>query len=117
MGNSVLEISHESLMRIWTRLRIWVEEETDSAKMYSRISEAAEMHQVGRSGLWRPPDLQLALNWQKKQLPTRQWADRYNKAFERANVFLETSKVSYEAEQKSLELKQKLFVNAELILI
>ncbi len=106
-SDSVLEISHESLMRIWTRLRIWVEEETDSAKMYSRISEAAEMHQVGRSGLWRPPDLQLALNWQKKQLPTRQWAERYNSAFERANVFLETSKVSYEAEQKSLELKQK----------
>jgi WD40 repeat protein/energy-coupling factor transporter ATP-binding protein EcfA2 len=106
-SDSVLEISHESLMRIWTRLRIWVEEETDSAKMYSRISEAAEMHQVGRSGLWRPPDLQLALNWQKKQLPTRQWAERYNTAFERANVFLETSKVSYEAEQKSLELKQQ----------
>ena len=106
-AESVLEISHESLMRIWTRLRIWVEEETDSAKMYSRISDAAEMHQVGRSGLWRPPDLQLALNWQKKQLPTRQWAERYNTAFERANVFLETSKVSYEAEQKSLELKQQ----------
>jgi len=106
-AESVLEISHESLMRIWTRLRIWVEEETDSAKMYSRISDAAEMHQVGRSGLWRPPDLQLALNWQKKQLPTRQWAERYNAAFERANVFLETSKVSYEAEQKSLELKQQ----------
>ena len=106
-SDSVVEISHESLMRIWTRLRIWVEEETDSAKMYSRISEAAEMHQVGRSGLWRPPDLQLALNWHKKQLPTRQWAERYNAAFERANVFLETSKVSYEAEQKSLELKQK----------
>ena len=106
-SESVLEISHESLMRIWTRLRIWVEEETESAKMYSRISEAAEMHQIGRSGLWRPPDLQLALNWQKKQLPTRQWAERYNEAFERANVFLETSKVSYEAEQKSLELKQQ----------
>jgi len=106
-SDSVIEISHESLMRIWTRLRIWVEEETDSAKMYSRISEAAKMHQVGRSGLWRPPDLQLALNWQKKQLPTRQWAERYNAAFERANVFLETSKVSYEAEQKSIELKQK----------
>ncbi len=106
-SDSVLEISHESLMRIWTRLRIWVEEETDSAKMYSRISEAAEMHQVGRSGLWRPPDLQLALNWQKKQMPTRQWAERYNAAFERANVFLETSKVSYEAEQKSVEIKQK----------
>lgn len=106
-SESVLEISHESLMRIWTRLRIWVEEENDSAKMYKRISEAAEMHQVGRSGLWRPPDLQLALNWQKKQNPTRQWAERYNTAFERAIVFLDTSKVSYEADQKSLELKQK----------
>ncbi|HLF32939.1 MAG TPA: hypothetical protein VI583_01800, partial [Cyclobacteriaceae bacterium] len=57
--------------------------------------------------LWRPPDLQLALNWQKKQIPTRAWAQRYNPFFERAMLFLETSKTAYENEQKSKELLQK----------
>jgi hypothetical protein len=76
-------------MRIWQRLKNWVDEESDSAQMYKRLSDAAEMYQVGKTGLWRPPDLQLALNWQIKQKPTRTWAKRYNPYFERAMVFLE----------------------------
>jgi WD40 repeat protein/energy-coupling factor transporter ATP-binding protein EcfA2 len=106
-SNSIIEISHESLMRIWQRLKNWVDEESDSAQMYKRLSDAAEMYQVGKTGLWRPPDLQLALNWQIKQKPTRTWAKRYNPYFERAMVFLETSKTAYESEQKSKELLQK----------
>ena len=73
-GGSIIEISHESLMRIWQRLRTWVDEEAESANMYRRLSDAAAMYQVGKTGLWRPPDLQLVLNWQLKQKPTRTWA-------------------------------------------
>ena len=106
-SDSIVEISHESLMRIWTRLKNWVDEENESAKMYLRISEAAALYQIGRTGLWRPPDLQLALQWQKKQKPTRFWAQRYDDTFERANVFLDTSRITYESEQESQELLQK----------
>lgn len=106
-ADSILEISHESLMRIWTRLKNWVDEENDSAEMYLRISEAAALYQIGRTGLWRPPDLLLALNWQKKQRPTRYWAQRYDEAFERAIVFLDTSRITYESEQENQELLQK----------
>ncbi|NJM24615.1 MAG: hypothetical protein HC859_02880 [Bacteroidia bacterium] len=106
-SDSMVEISHESLMRIWTRLDSWVAEEFDSAQMYKRLSEAAAMYQIGKTGLWRPPDLQLALNWQKKQRPTREWAQRYDEAFERAVVFLDTSRITYEAELKNQEMLQR----------
>jgi WD40 repeat protein len=106
-ANSIVEVSHESLMRIWTRLSTWVDEEFESAQMYKRISEAAAMYQIGKTGLWRPPDLQLALNWQKKQRPTRTWAQRYDEAFERAIVFLDTSRITYEAELKNQEMLQQ----------
>ena len=106
-GSSIIEISHESLMRIWVRLKNWVDEEYESSQMYIRLSEAATMYQIGQTGLWRPPDLQLALNWQKKQKPNRIWGQRYNEAFERAIVFLDTSRITYEAEQKNQELLQK----------
>lgn len=65
------------------------------------------MYQIGKTGLWRPPDLQLALNWQKKQKPTRTWAQRYDIAFERAIVFLDTSRITYEAELKNQEMLQR----------
>ncbi|HEY5826581.1 MAG TPA: ATP-binding protein, partial [Cyclobacteriaceae bacterium] len=106
-ANSNVELSHESLMRIWSRLSTWVDEEAESAQMYKRISEAAAMYQIGKTGLWRPPDLQLALNWQKKQKPTRTWAQRYDIAFERAIVFLDTSRITYEAELKNQEMMQR----------
>ncbi|MBP9927200.1 MAG: hypothetical protein KBF45_14560, partial [Cyclobacteriaceae bacterium] len=106
-AGSIIELSHESLMRIWTRLSAWVDEEYESAHMYKRVSEAAAMYQIGKTSLWRPPDLQLALNWQKKQKPTRQWAQRYDIAFERAIVFLDTSRITYEAELKNQELLQR----------
>jgi hypothetical protein len=105
--DSLIELSHESLMRIWNRLSAWVEDEFESASMYKRLSEAAAMYQIGKTGLWRPPDLQLALNWQKKQKPTREWAQRYDEAFERAIVFLDTSRITYEAELKNQEMMQK----------
>lgn len=106
-SSTTIELSHESLMRIWTRLSNWVEEEFESAQLYGRISNAAALYQTGKAGLWRPPDLQLALNWQKKQKPTRIWAQRYDVAFERAIVFLDTSRITYEAELKNQEMLQR----------
>jgi WD40 repeat protein len=106
-SKSMVDISHESLMRIWVRLKNWVDDEADAVQMYIRLAEAAAMHQVGKAGLWRPPDLQLALNWQAKHKPTLVWGQRYNPAFERTMIFLEYSKKEWETEQRIKELEQK----------
>jgi len=106
-ADSMIDISHESLMRIWVRLKNWVDEESEAVGMYLRLSEASAMHQVGKGGLWRPPDLQLALNWQLKHKPTLVWGQRYDLAYERTMVFLEYSKKEFEEEQKIKELQAK----------
>ena len=99
--NSIIDLSHESLMRVWDRLIVWVDEEDMAVNMYTRLAEASEMYQEGKTGLWKPPDLQLALNWKKKQQPTLIWAERYNPAFERAMVYLETSEKEFIAEEEN----------------
>lgn len=106
-SNSIIDISHESLMRIWIRLKNWVDEEGQAVDMYTRLSNASAKYQTGKAGLWRPPDLQLALNWQEKNNPTLVWAQRYNPAYERTMVFLETSKKTFETEQKVKEEMQR----------
>src|SRR5258708_26813193 len=103
----MVDISHESLMRIWVRLKNWVDDEADAVQMYQRLAEAANMYQVGKAGLWRPPDLQLALNWQVKHKPTLVWGQRYHPAFERTMIFLEYSKKEFETEQRIKELEAK----------
>lgn len=106
-AHTVIDISHESLMRIWTRLKNWVDEEAGAVRMYLRLAEAAEAYQMGRGGLWRPPDLQLALNWQMKHRPTLPWGQLYHPAYERTMVFLEYSKKELETGQRIKELQAK----------
>ncbi len=99
--DTTIDISHESLMRIWDRLRLWVDEEASSVHMYSRLSEASELYQEGKTGLWRPPDLQLALNWRNKQKPSATWGVQYNPAFERSMVYLDTSDKEFKKEEEN----------------
>ncbi|WP_462249979.1 nSTAND1 domain-containing NTPase [Ekhidna sp.] len=106
-SETVIDISHESLMRIWVRLKRWLDEESKAAEMYLKLSEAAERYQEGKAGLWQMPDLQLALNWREENRPTLVWGQRYNPAFERTMVFLETSEKAYLTEQRNKEILQK----------
>jgi hypothetical protein len=107
-ADSILDISHESLMRIWDKLKVWVEEEFSSVQMYLRLSEAASLYQIGQSGLWRPPDLHLALNWRKTQRPTLAWARKYNPAFEKVMVFLDASEKKHlQEEQNKVRIQRK----------
>ena len=106
-ADTVVDISHESLIRIWTRLTTWVEEEARSAEMYLKLAEAAERYQKGSAGLWQMPDLQLALNWKEENKPTLLWGKRYHPAFERTMVFLATSRRAYENDQRNKELLQR----------
>ncbi len=106
-SDSVIDISHESLMRIWDRLKIWLDEESKSSEMYIRLSDAATKFQEGKASLWKMPDLQLAINWREDNNPTFVWGSRYNQAFERSMVFLDTSIRAYESEQANKILLQK----------
>ena len=106
-SDTVIDISHESLMRIWDRLKRWLDEESKAAEMYLKLSEAAERFQEGKASLWKMPDLQLAINWREENRPTLVWGQRYNPAFERTMVFLETSEKAHVTEQKNKEFLQK----------
>jgi len=90
-AESLIDISHESLIRGWERLEAWVEDEARSARIYRRLAETAELHREGHAGLWGDPDLQLALDWQEKNGPNLEWARRYHPQFETAMAFLDAS--------------------------
>jgi WD40 repeat protein len=95
---SVIDISHESLMRVWERLRLWADEEAQSAQLYRRLSESASLHAEGKAALWRDPELQLAVEWRNKTEPTPTWAECYGGGFEQAMMFLVQSEAFRQCE-------------------
>jgi Novel STAND NTPase 1/Tetratricopeptide repeat len=104
-SRSIIDISHESLMRCWTRLITWAEEERLSARAYARVSQAATWFEEGTAGLWHNPELELGLRWKRENNPTAAWAERYGSpsSFARAIDFLDRS----EKERDRLEAEQE----------
>jgi TPR repeat protein/uncharacterized RDD family membrane protein YckC len=100
----MIDISHESLMRVWERLRDWAEDEARSARRYRRLAETAAREKKGKTGLWRNPELQLALDWKEEQAPTPAWASLYGGDFESAIAFLEKSR-----SERDYKLAEKVF--------
>ena len=114
-ADPVIDISHESLMRVWQRLKTWVEEEAQSAQMYRRLAETAALYPE-RAGLWQDPDLQLALDWRNQNQPTEAWAVRYHREFARAIRFLEDSHTASEADrQKEEAARRRELVQAQAL--
>jgi len=97
-AETIIDISHESLMRVWERLRGWTEEEARSASNYRRLAETAELRSAGKADLLRNPELQIALDWQKRERPNETWAAQYRQDFEPAMQFLQESRAARDAE-------------------
>ncbi len=92
-ADAVVDLSHESLMRVWSRLKLWVEEEAESASFYIRLVENARLYDQGLAGLWRDPDLQFAINWKQLHQPNESWANLYQHGLDRALSFIEASEL------------------------
>lgn len=106
-AETVIDISHESLMRVWERLKIWADEEAESVSKYRRLTETAALYGKGKARLWGDPDLQDALNWQKNNQPNKDWAERYYPGFEEAMAFLKASEQQRDKETADAERRQK----------
>lgn len=121
-SNSIIDISHESLMRCWTRLITWAEEERESAVSYVRIAQAALWCEECTGGLWMDPQLETGLRWRRKNQPTAAWAERYESHFAEAMEFLDRSEKERTAElvkarKRKLARQIVSYVLATLLLI
>lgn len=89
--DTVLDISHESLIRQWQRLQDWVTEEGKKAAMYLRLLDAVQRRRNNEADLWQGTDLALALQWRNEQKPNASWAKRYGGEFALIEEFLTAS--------------------------
>ena len=104
---TVIDLRNENLIPLWNRLKDWVDNEAFATEMYLRLSDASALYQQGKTGLFRPPDLQIAIKWRDEYKPTLTWAVQYNPAFERAMVYLRTSEKAFLEEEQNKISKQK----------
>ncbi|CAN5762041.1 hypothetical protein BH11BAC3_BH11BAC3_13150 [soil metagenome] len=78
-SNLIIDISHESLMRNWSRLNEWITEEVKMGTLYKLLNDRRELHEQDKEEWLRGMLLRELLEW-KQHYPTNvTWASRYHK--------------------------------------
>jgi WD40 repeat protein/energy-coupling factor transporter ATP-binding protein EcfA2 len=119
--DSFLDISHESLIRQWQRLKQWIEKEAEFAELYKRLEDSAYRWEIQQAELWSGIELEMALAWYHQMMPTAAWAKRYSKqgieSFDLAMRFLdESEKRQQQIRQNELEqVRQKAAIEQKAI--
>ena len=72
-----VDLSHESLIRQWTQLRTWVDEERVARDRLLELVRRSERWSRDEGDLLSGVDLVLTARWWGKSGPTRNWASRY----------------------------------------
>lgn len=89
--STVIDIGHESLIRQWSALSGWVNQEARAATSWRRLVSAAEHERDGEGELLSGLDLSNLLGWWHAEHPTPGWAARYGGNFPVVHEFLRRS--------------------------
>jgi WD40 repeat protein len=77
-SGSSIDISHESLIRNWGRLKRWLNKEALSASIYRRLVETSRLHKQDLTGVLSGMEVEYALKWVQANAPNSVWASRYH---------------------------------------
>jgi energy-coupling factor transporter ATP-binding protein EcfA2 len=98
--DALVSVTHESLIRQWDTLKVWVRRERASYQMYDDLCRAAQRHEQRLEPLLEGFALSRALYWAAQEQPTRLWARRYGGDFDAAIGFLIESEEAEEAARR-----------------
>ncbi|NPA50906.1 MAG: SEL1-like repeat protein, partial [Epsilonproteobacteria bacterium] len=113
--DTIIDISHESLIRQWKLLKKWVKEENKSRELYLDLKRAAKKYENKEGELWRGADLKNALIWKEEQKPTHYWAGDSKEEFDKNIKYLEESQKAYDIKKRVF--KASLVIGAFLVVL
>lgn len=93
--DSIIDISHESLIRQWQKLKDWTQDEAERAKDYQELKgKVIEWtdHGENKAYLLQSPKLENYQKWWQEKKPTELWAKRYGGDIQLTENFLKKSK-------------------------
>jgi tetratricopeptide (TPR) repeat protein len=82
--DAMLDVSHESLMHLWSKLHDWVDEEAEAGQIYRKLVNDAMVP----TALWIDPRLAVAQAWKNDNaaLVNPAWAARYDDELKKMHV-------------------------------
>jgi hypothetical protein len=114
--DTVVDITHESVIRKWQRLETWVREESRSAEWYADLARDVVRYRNQTASLWQDPELAGVEQRRRDDSWNDAWADQYRRPndpqFSEVVSFLDESgreqskRQREDEEQRNRELRQ-----------
>ena len=98
-NDTIVDISHESLIRQWDKLSGWLEKEARAAQYWRRLRD-----RLADGDLLQGRELAALVAWKEEMKPNAEWAKRYGGDFDSAMRLLEASE---RAEQERIEADKR----------
>lgn len=105
-SDTIIDFSHESIIRQWSAMEGWLQNEVRSTAVWRRLVSSAEAHAAGEGDLLSGLDLANARDWFEREQPKESWASTKGGDFETANAFLKQSIDVEEKRQASVAAAQ-----------
>jgi hypothetical protein len=96
-GDTIVDISHEALIRQWSMLSGWLQKEAQAASDWRRLTMAAEAYRKGQGELLGGLDLANFSTWWESEKPSAAWAGRYGGNYGDVVEVLQKSKARSQA--------------------
>jgi hypothetical protein len=113
--DTIIDISHESLIRNWKRLLQWLLDERDAVDWYRDVAEDVRLLTRKEAATWRDPKLEKALSFLTASSWNAAWADRnqlnITASFEAVKAFLKASSEEQSAERQEKVARQQKEIN------
>jgi ABC-type oligopeptide transport system ATPase subunit len=111
---TLVDISHESLIRQWGLLANWTRAEADDGATWQRLIGSEARWRADEGGLLTGRDLGSLSQWWESDPPTASWAERHGGNFAAAASYLSESQVA-EAKARDAEVRRDLRDRRRLI--
>ncbi|MGE3773837.1 MAG: WD40 repeat domain-containing protein, partial [Gammaproteobacteria bacterium] len=112
---SVVDISHEALIRQWRWLSESIDREVADRDRYTRLREGAALWRDGKGDLLATIASESASDWWHKARPTAAWAARYGGDFESVAAFVRASAAKHRRARRWRVLAATLVTGGALL--
>jgi len=110
-----LDVSHEALLRQWSRFSEWLEKERRAVAELRLLVDRAQLYRGDVGTLLQSKDLDRVSQWQKDNLPSAEWAQRYVTldGWNEAETFIKQSTADVKQREAIAQQERERFAREE----
>jgi hypothetical protein len=114
---TMVDITHESLIRQWRELSAWLLAEAKAADQWQHLALSAQSHSAGQGDLLHGLALSNAFAWWTQENPTPEWTSRYGGQFKDTSDFLKASQTQAKGVVKNRRTLRFALISLSTLLV